>query len=168
MATDGGLDAFWGDVQLGALYSAASRSESCRRVLADGERELVEEKAYAEATYKPRAAGVTLLTKSCARTGGRLFASKQVHVLVYTREDEIARTRAMHEQVVAPRAVQEEVRAGDETKGTAYRVDYDSYQEALRQFSVGHAERRCLLDELVPILGTAEGQDGRWIGSAWL
>ena len=142
-----------------------SRADECWLTAND---ELVEEKAYAEAADKPRATGVTLLTKSCARTGGRLFASKQVHVLVYTREDEIARARAMHEQVVAPRAVQEEVRAGDETKGAAYRVDFDSYQEAWRKFSVGHAERRCLLDELVPILGTAEGQDGRWIGSAWL
>jgi hypothetical protein len=148
-----------------ALLLDQSRADECWLTAND---KLVEEKAYAEATSKPRATGVTLLTKSCARTGGRLFASKQVHVLVYTREDEIARARAMHEQVVAPRAVQEEVRAGDETKGAAYRVDYDSYQEALRQFSVGHAERRCLLDKLVPILGTAEGQDGRWIGSAWL
>ena len=33
---------------------------------------------------------------------------------------------------------------------------------------MGHDERRSLLAELMPILGKAEGQDGRWIGSAWL
>ena len=142
-----------------------SRAAECWLTADDA---LVVEEAFAEAADKPRAAGVTLLTARCARTRGRLFASKQVQVLVYTREDEIARARAMHVGVVAPRAVQEEVRVGDETKEAAYRVDYDLYQEARRRFSVGHDERRSLLDNLMPILGTADGQDGRWIGSAWL
>ena len=38
LATDGSPAAFWSDGALGALYSASSRSESCLRVLADGER----------------------------------------------------------------------------------------------------------------------------------
>ena len=142
-----------------------SRAAECWLTANDA---LVKEEPFAVAADKPRAAGVTLLTPGRARTGGRFFASKQVHVLVYTREDEIVRAPAMHAEVVAPRAVQEGVRVGDETKGAAYRADYDSYQEARRRFSVGHDERRSLLAELMPILGKAEGQDGRWIGSAWL
>ena len=142
-----------------------SRAAECWLTANDA---LVKEEPFAVAADKPRAAGVTLLTPGRARTGGRFFASKQVHVLVYTREDEIVRAQAMHAEVVAPRAVQEGVRVGDETKGAAYRVDYDLYQEARRRFSVGHDERRSLLAELMPILGKAEGQDGRWIGSAWL
>ena len=63
------------------------------------------------------------------------------------------------------------MRVGDETKGAAYRdscgLRFVSGR-ARRRFSVGHDERRSLLAELMPILGKAEGQDGRWIGSAWL
>ena len=126
--------------------------------------ELVSEQAFdaAKAASKAETNGVTLL-KKVAPGGGRLFASRNAYMLLYTREDKLERAKACHAEVQAPTALREAV----EADGTALRADGEEYEIKLAAHKERVAERASLLEELRPIL-RSDGRDGRWIQSARL
>ena len=76
--------------------------------------ELVTEEGFdpAKAATKPKPNGVTLLKQSDP-SGGRLFASHEAYLLMYTRNDVITQAQTAHAEVQAPEVVREAVRAAN-------------------------------------------------------
>jgi ubiquitin carboxyl-terminal hydrolase 48 len=126
--------------------------------------ELVTEEDFdpAKAATKPKPNGMTLLKQSDP-SGGRLFASHEAYMLMYTRDDVITQAQAAHAEVQAPVAVREAVHAAN----AELRAAAERYQDALHAHSERLTARQTLLDELRPIL-RSDGHDGRWIESRWL
>ena len=126
--------------------------------------ELVTEEDFdpAKAATKPKPNGVTLLKQS-APCDGRLFASHEAYMLMYTRDDVIAEAQATHAEVQAPATVREAVHAAN----VALRAATEKYQDALCAHTERLTARQTLIDELRPIL-RSDGHDGRWIESRWL
>ena len=126
--------------------------------------ELVTEEDFdpAKAATKPKPNGVTLLKQS-APCNGRLFASHEAYMLMYTRDDVITEAQATHAEVQAPATVREAVHAAN----AALRAATEKYQDALCAHTERLTARQTLIDELRPIL-RSDGHDGRWIESRWL
>ena len=115
----------------------------------------------AKAASKPAESGVTLLSQR-AKSGGRLFASCEAYMLMYTREDVLA--QAQSHEVRAPTAVAAAVEQANE----APRARHFQHQLDQQQLEARLSPRRTLLDELSPILFCPDDQAGRWIESQWL
>ena len=115
-----------------------------------------------KAANKAEANGVTLLKRPAA-DGGRLFASRNAYMLLYTRVAVLDEAKASHAKVQAPLVLREAVEAA----GQKMRTDSEEYKAKLAAHTERVSARQGLLDELLPIIG-ADGHDGRWVDTKWL
>ena len=115
-----------------------------------------------KAANKAEANGVTLLKRPAA-DGGRLFASRNAYMLLYTRVAVLDEAKASHAKVQAPLVL----RGAVEAAGQKMRTDSEEYKAKLAAHTERVSARQGLLDELLPIIG-ADGHDGRWVDTKWL